>query len=163
MNKYDSRPDTLDHISEVQKNLNLMVSELIIRSQKHDTTKLEEPEKSIFDEVTMKLKGLTYGSEEYTEQLKTMKVALDHHYENNSHYPEHFEGTVEGMTLVDIVEMFCDWSAATHRHDNGDIGKSINHNAERFGYGKVLGQIFVNTAKKFNLGKNNENAKWEEK
>ena len=160
--KYDSREDTEEHIENVEANLFIIVKELRRRARNHDASKLEEPEKPVFDEVTGKLKGLTYGSEEYKEQLKEMKVALDHHYANNRHHPEHFENSVEGMTLVDVIEMFCDWSAATHRHADGDIGKSINHNAERFGYSSTLGKIFVNTAKEYGFGKNCEEAKWEE-
>lgn len=159
--KYDSRKETQAHVAEVRENISKVIYELTNRLAKHDASKLEEPEKPIFDEVTGKLKGLTYGSEEYTKQLKEMKVALDHHYANNRHHPEHFENSVEGMTLVDVIEMFCDWSAATHRHADGDIGKSINHNAERFGYSPTLGKIFVNTAKEYSMGKNYKNAKWE--
>ena len=161
--KYDSREDTEAHIANVRSNiLDVIVADLIQRAAEHDASKLGEPEKPIFDEVTGRLKGLTYGSEEYTEQLKEMKVALDHHYANNRHHPEHFKNRVEGMTLVDIIEMFCDWSAATHRHADGDIGKSINHNAERFGYGSTLGRIFVNTAKEYGMGKNCDEAFWAE-
>ena len=161
--KYDSREDTEEHISNVQDNLDIIVKELRCRAKKHDSSKLGELEKPIFDEVTAKLKGLTYGSEEYKEQLKNMKVALDHHYANNRHHPEHFENGISGMTIVDIIEMFVDWAAATHRHADGDIGKSINHNAERFDYSSDIGKIFVNTAKEYGLGKNCKNAKWEEK
>lgn len=160
--KYDSRNDTKKHIADVRENLSQVIYELTKRLSKHDSTKLESPEKDIFDVVTPKLKGLTYGSEEYSAQLKEMKVALDHHYSHNRHHPEHYENGLEDMTLVDIVEMFCDWSAATHRHDDGDIGRSINHNAKRFGYGKELGKVFANTAKEFGLGKNCEDANWEE-
>jgi len=158
--KYDSRKDTEEHISNVQDNLDIVVKELRCRAKKHDSSKLGEIEKPIFDEVTTKLKGMTYGSQEYSEQLKKMKVALDHHYVNNRHHPEHYENSVEGMTLVDIIEMFVDWAAATHRHADGDIGKSINHNAERFGYSSTLGKIFVNTAKEYGMGKNSQEAYW---
>ena len=160
--KYDSREETEKHIEAVSQNMKVIIDELVTRIEKHDQSKLKEPEKSIFDEATSKLKALTYGSEEYSKQLKEMKPALDHHYKNNRHHPEHFKDGIEGMTLVDILELFCDWSAATHRHANGDIGKSINHNADRFGYGVVLGKILANTAKEYKLGKNSQNAKWKD-
>ena len=44
-------------------------------------------EKELFDKWTPILKTLEYGSEEYKDSLKNLKVALDHHYENNSHHP----------------------------------------------------------------------------
>ena len=51
------------------------------------------------------------------------------------------------MTLVDIVEMFCDWRASSMRNKNGNLLKSIETNAARFRIDSQLEQIFVNTAK----------------
>ncbi len=87
--KYDSSVDTLKHIKRVAQLLTECSTELIRRANKHDDSKLESPEKEIFDEYTPKLKHSTYGSDEYKEFLKGMKVALEHHYEKNSHHPEH--------------------------------------------------------------------------
>jgi hypothetical protein len=58
-----------------------------------------------------------------------------------------------GMTLVDLIEMFCDWCAATERHEDGDIGRSIDVNMKRFGYGETLASIFVNTAQLYGMGR----------
>ena len=54
--------------------------------------------------------------------------------------------TLRGMNLIDIIEMFCDWLAATQRHADGDIMESIEKNQERFGYSDDIRQIFENTA-----------------
>jgi hypothetical protein len=40
--------------------------------------------------------------------------------------------------------------AAVKRHDNGDINKSIEINKDRFGYGSIIENIFLNTAKSIN-------------
>lgn len=53
------------------------------------------------------------------------------------------------MNLIDIVEMFCDWKAATLRQNNGNLLKSIEINAERFNCDEQLKQIFINTARIF--------------
>lgn len=53
---------------------------------------------------------------------------------------------VNEMDLLQIVEMFCDWKAATLRHNNGNLRKSIEHNAGRFGMAEQLENIFENTA-----------------
>ena len=53
------------------------------------------------------------------------------------------------MNLVDIVEMLCDWKAASMRQLNGNLLKSIETNAKRFGYDDQLKHIFMNTAKLF--------------
>jgi len=117
------------------------------RGTDHDRSKLQSPEKEIFDEWTPKLKGTTYGSPEYAEMLKKIKPATDHHYSVNSHHPEHFEDGIRGMSLLDIIEMLVDWKAATLRHADGDIMKSIEINQGRFGYSDELKQIFINTIK----------------
>ena len=46
---------------------------------------------------------------------------------------------------LDILEMLCDWKAATLRHKDGDIRKSIEINQKRFGYSDELKRIFLNT------------------
>lgn len=156
MDEIDSRVETLKHISEVRRMIGLIVSNLTDRGIEHDATKLESPEKEILDRVTPNLKNIDYGSDEYHECMKEMKPMLDHHYKNNSHHPEHWENGIEGMTLVDLVELFCDNAAATYRHDTGNIFKSIEHNKDRFGYGKVLTKILENTARELQMGKGSE-------
>jgi hypothetical protein len=142
---YDSKQDTLDHINMVQALLKPVIAALTLRQLAHDITKLYNPEKAIFDEYTPKLKGTTYGSDEYKGYLAEMKVALDHHYGANRHHPEHFPDGIKGMTLVDLIEMICDWKAATLRHADGDIMRSLEVNQSRFGYSDELKQILKNT------------------
>jgi hypothetical protein len=120
--------------------------ELYARAAEHDKSKMETPEVEIFDEFTPKLKGMTYGSEEYKQCLEAMSPALMHHYQKNPHHPEHYANGILGMSLIDVVEMFCDWLAATKRHDDGDIFKSISINAKRFGYDAFFTSLLRNTA-----------------
>lgn len=142
---YDSTEDTMQHIDTVKRFLRILYRDLGIKGIYHDQSKLREPEKTIFDEYTPKLANSTYGSEEYKEFLKGMGIALEHHYTNNRHHPEHFENGIKGMTLIDLCEMISDWKAATLRHNNGDILKSIDMNQQRFGYTDELKQILINT------------------
>lgn len=144
---YDSRPDTIAHIATVRRFLAVFVKALNERALAHDLSKLAEPEKATFDEFTPKLKGSTYGSEEYKSFLTAMKPALEHHYANNSHHPEHFTDGIRGMGLLDILEMLADWKAATERHADGDLAKSIELNQKRFGYSDELKAILSNTAR----------------
>jgi hypothetical protein len=143
---YDSKPDTLLHIKRVSQLLTEASMELIRRANVHDDSKMQSPEKELFDEFTPKLAGCTYGSNEYVEYLKELKVALDHHYSNNSHHPEHYINGVNGFDLFDLIEMFFDWKAATERHNDGDIFKSIEINKDRFKINEQLCDIFRNTA-----------------
>ena len=137
------------HIKRVNQLLIEAAIELIRRANVHDNSKLESPEKELFDEFTPKLKGTTYGSEEYKKYLKELSVALEHHYENNSHHPEHYENGVNGFDLFDLIEMFFDWKAATERHADGDIMKSIEINKKRFGINEQICDIFRNTVNRY--------------
>jgi len=136
---------TLAHIVEVNRQLHKIIEVLMERGENHDDSKLKDPELEIFTIYTPKLKDTTYGSEEYMTFLKEMKVALDHHYKENSHHPEHYENGIAEMDLVDLVEMVCDWKAAAMRHGDGDIDKSLEINRERFGIDDQLFGILKNT------------------
>jgi hypothetical protein len=147
--------ETRKHQQEVSRLLVKCAQILLERANRHDLSKLEEPERSIFIEYTPKLRGMTYGSDEYKACLEKMNVALKHHYEKNPHHPEYFSGivsdkndlsdSIQCMTLIDITEMLCDWIAATKRHADGDIMKSILINEKRFFIKEQLSEIFRNT------------------
>lgn len=142
----DSRIDTMKHKQRVAQMLTeTAVTELIRRANAHDDSKLKSPEVEVFDEMTPKLAGSTYGSAEYKSFLEKMKPALDHHYANNSHHPEHHNDGVNGMTLFDVMEMLFDWKAASERHDDGEISRSITANARRFNLSHQLVSILRNT------------------
>ena len=139
--------ETQKHIETVRKYIRFMIDKIEMRGVKHDASKLESPEVEVFAEYTPKLNNTTFGSEEYYRNLENMKAALDHHYAANRHHPEHFVNGVNDMTLVDILEMFCDWKASTLRHNDGNLLRSIETNAERFKIDSQLTQILINTAR----------------
>jgi len=145
MSDYDSTQDTKEHINKVRARLQECIGQLEARSWIHDASKLESPEKEAFDEVTPLLRGLTYGSPEYHAGTAKLGEALAHHYANNSHHPEHYADGIDGMTLIDLVEMLCDWKAASERHADGDIARSIEINRQRFAISDQLASILRNT------------------
>lgn len=158
MKPYDSRIDTKKHIERVRELLMDLIQEIDERSENHDLSKLGDIERPIFDEYTPKLKSSTYGSDEYKQFLKEMEVALDHHYKVNKHHPEHHNNGIYDMDLVDLIEMLVDQQAASERHANGSILKSIEINTERFGISDQLVKILLNTLKYFE-GKTREQGK----
>ena len=155
--KYNSEAETRKHIAKVGEYLLGVIQRLTFRITIHDDSKLSEMEKPIFDAMTPKLAKCTYGSKQYKKYLEKMKPALDNHYNTHRHHPEHFmkedryilnlTSAVGCMNLIDVIEMLCDWKAATLRHNNGDIYKSIDLNQKRFGYTNELREILINTAK----------------
>ena len=146
---YDSREDTKTHIKQVRVFTERFAEAIIDRGCYHDFSKLQEPEKSIFDKYTPKLAETTYGSEEYKQYLKEMNVALIHHHSENRHHPEHHDNGIHDMDLVDLIEMLSDWKAATMRHNDGDIMKSIEINQKRFGYDNEIKQLMINTVNNY--------------
>jgi hypothetical protein len=137
---------TFKHIERVRNILNICIKELLDRQELHDQSKLESPEVEVFSEYTSKLANSTYGSEEYKGFLQAMKPALDNHYSKNRHHPEYHPDGVNNMNLLDLIEMICDWKAASERHADGCIKKSIDINSKRFNLSTQLTQILHNTA-----------------
>lgn len=147
---YDSKEDTLAHINKVRDLIEDIENNIILRKIYHDGSKLKSPEKEMYDEFTPKLRGMTYGSDEYKACLEEMGVALKHHYQENTHHPEHFDNGVTGMSLMDLLEMLADWKAASMRHADGDFKKSLEINKERFQISDQLAEIFLNTVREMN-------------
>lgn len=142
----DSRPDTWAHIHKVRGYLSRVIRDLLARANAHDQSKLVGPERDIFDRYTPMLAQTTYGTDEYRGHLAAMRPALEHHYRENSHHPEHYANGIAGMDLLDLIEMVCDWKAASERHVDGNLLDSIEVNAGRFGYDDTVKGILHNTA-----------------
>ena len=142
----ECRYETQKHIEAVRKYIRLFTDKLTTRGVCHDAAKLESPEVELFAEYTPRLAEVGYGTPEYYECLKGLKPALDHHYAAYRHHPEHFAGGIDDMNLIDLAEMFADWKAASERHQDGNLLKSIEINAARFGISDQLKRILVNTA-----------------
>lgn len=139
--------ETYKHVQSVQEKLSIFVKDLVDRGLNHDRSKFEEPELSVFAEHTPELAKTEYGSPAYKELLTKVQVAIDHHYANNRHHPENWANGVDDMTLVDLIEMLCDWKAATERNKNGNIKKSIEINADRYRISPQLRKILDNTVR----------------
>jgi hypothetical protein len=156
---YDSRPETQEHIDRVRYFIGRAQGDLDRRMAEHDASKLVEPELAAFDEATPKLANLTYGSAEYKESLKALGPALQHHFEHNDHHPEHYPMGVNDMSLLSLLEMLCDWRAASERmkQRTDDPAKVANfrvgldHNFDRFGIQPQLAMILINTARELDM------------
>jgi hypothetical protein len=156
---YDSRPETKQHINRVQFFLTKAIENLSNRHIKHDESKLVEPELSAFDIATPKLAQMEFGSEEYKQSLNDLGPALQHHYEYNDHHPEHYQNGIQGMSLMALLEMLCDWRAASERvkqrTDNPEkmvtFESGLAYNQERFNISDDLFQILLNTVRELRM------------
>lgn len=139
---HNSSYDTLEHTLRVSEYISKLIKHLHMRSRHHDDSKLNSPEKVYYDTFNPKLSKAEYGRDEYKALLEKMKPCLEHHYSVNRHHPEYFKNGVDGMTLIDLVEMLCDWKAAADRNGskvNMDINKT------RFNLSDQLCSILKNT------------------
>lgn len=143
----DSRHDTLEHISKVQVRIAEVQANLDDRAARHDRSKLEEPEKSGYDRLVGRLAEVVYGTDEYRAARTEAKDTIAHHYAVNTHHPEHYPNGIAGMSLLDVIEMLCDWKAASERTKQGSIAASLAHNKERFGISDQLASILENTVR----------------
>jgi hypothetical protein len=137
--------ETMRHIERVRDLLGFIIRELTFRAAKHDQSKLEQPEVGILSKARP-LAEMVYDSKEFHESKKTVQKALDNHYANNRHHPEHFADGINDMSLVDLIEMCIDWKASSERHPGGNLLKSIEINRGRFKMSDQLARIFNNTA-----------------
>jgi hypothetical protein len=165
MTRDDMMRETVKHVRRVGNLMLDVIERLSRRAMQHDDSKFSEVEFPAFAAETPGLKELTYGSDEYKAAIKRLGPALDHHQFCNSHHPEYYawdsigqppdfdecvkNGTAFGkMDLLDLIEMLADWKAATERHADGDLRRSIQQNAARFGYGDGTVQLLMQTAER---------------
>lgn len=139
---------TRRHIHRVQHLMYRLTRELQDRCERHDKSKLEEPEKSGFEAMDAE-PYYPYGSPEYFDKLERYRPILEHHYKFNSHHPEHYAGFIGEMDLIDILEMLCDWAS---RRDGLSIDETITlveQQSERFHLPSILSSILLNTLKRY--------------
>jgi len=152
MSDYEGcRAETMTHKALVRALTTRLATRIIDAGKAHDDSKLIAPEMDFFAEHSVKLSKLEYGTPEYHKQLEEIKPAIDHHYGNNRHHPEHYPNGISGMNLVDVIEMLCDWKASSQRYFNGNILKSIDINVKRFNISEDFASVLRNTAELLEL------------
>ncbi len=142
MTDYDCTNDVMEHRKRVAFWISWICDVLKLHTEHHDESKLQPPEKEIFDEFTPKLKTVEFGSPVYKVYLEKMGEGLKHHYKSNPHHPEYFQNGIDGMTMWDVVEMLADWMAATSMKANH---MDLDALQTRFNISPQLRHIIENT------------------
>jgi hypothetical protein len=124
--------DTRTHIALVQEALAEVVGNLRYRAATHDHSKLVRPERTGYKDLLANLATIRYGSPEYAAALAEASETITHHYDHNSHHPQYHAAGILGMSLLDLIEMFCDWYAAGKRTSEGSLVQSLEVNRKRF-------------------------------
>lgn len=117
----------LQHVSMVQALLRKVAHRLLERADAHDLSKLAEDEL----EGMARISQNKLGSPEYVSALSSPVVKL--HWSRNSHHPEHFAQGFKDMSVLDVIEMVCDWKATNIVRGRGYLEweKSVDIMAER--------------------------------
>jgi hypothetical protein len=140
---YDCTQDVLKHRYLVKQSLEWISVNLRLRAVKHDLSKLDDPiEKAMYDEWTPQLRVNKFGSDQYKIALDSMGEGISRHYQNNRHHPEHFPDGIDGMSLIDLVEMLCDWVAVC-RQNGSEL--DLDHAQKRFGMSDQTRRLLQNT------------------
>lgn len=142
---WEHKNQVIEHRKKVKEVIDYICSELQRRAEIHDESKLEDLEAESFAMNTPHLKASEFMSDEYKLVLSNMSGAIKHHYANNRHHPEHFDNGVQGMNLIDVVEMVADWMAASKRQEGGNALKEFSKNKKRFKINKDLSSVIMNT------------------
>lgn len=107
--------------------------ELINRCTIHDNSKFTKEEIYTFINITNK-EGLKNSKAKLSEEYK---LALQIHWKNNSHHPEHYSD-YSLMTEMDIMEMACDWNARSIEYRTNLLEFVEERQNERFHFNESM-------------------------
>lgn len=136
--------DLIDHKQRVAGYMQAIANDLFRRATIHDHSKFSPEEFEAYEQAFPDLQQYAYGTEEFGATLQKIRPAIAHHYAVNDHHPEHFPGGVNHMTLVQLIEMVCDWLAASERSQT-DFAQGLEANKTRFSLEDQLFEVLRNT------------------
>lgn len=120
--------DTRKHQQWVAERLMACAKKLLDRAVTHDASKFSDVERQAYVAPVWELntREVEYGSEEYKALTAQMGAGWEHHKSHNLHHPENAtyncpefaHDPFAAMTLFDLIEMLCDWTAAAKRRGN---------------------------------------------
>lgn len=148
----DHLSDLVDHKARVAGYMQHVANDLFRRASVHDNSKFGPEEFGPYDAAFPELQKYPYGSAELKAVYQSIKPALKHHFEANDHHPEHFERGVNAMNLIQLIEMLCDWLAASERSQTPFM-QGFEMNKERFGLDEQLFEVLRNTVMQIAPGK----------
>jgi hypothetical protein len=119
----------LRHIMTVQVLLRKVARLLLERADQHDLSKLAADELGGMIEIDRIADKKGLNSPEYMAALSGPAIQL--HRSRHSHHPEYHADGVEDMSLLDLVEMVCDWKAANMLRGHPEWRESVEMMADR--------------------------------
>ena len=141
------------HKLRVFQLMSKLSQEVIRRGYDHDFSKFGPEELPHYAASIDEFEQHPYGSDGYHKAKESLGPAVVHHHKHNRHHPEHFDNGVEGMNLVDLMEMLMDWKSATQNHPEkpGDMAISLAMAIGKYKISPQLTQILLNTIADFEM------------
>jgi hypothetical protein len=136
---------TQAHRRRVSEHLSVCQQILSLRAERHDKSKLEEPELGGFVSTQDRWAGVVYGTPEYQTLCDEIAPTIAHHYAHNDHHPEHYERGVSEMNLLQVLEMLCDWMAVSEEKRESVLLK-LPVLIAKHGIGEQLASVLFATA-----------------
>jgi hypothetical protein len=142
--------DLVDHKRRVAGYMQIVANELFRRAATHDNSKFSPEEFEAYDQAFPQFKKYAFGSLEMNAVYESIKPALQHHFQENDHHPEYYEFEadgihgIDGMNLISLIEMVCDWLAASHRSQTG-IKQGLEISKKKYHIDDQLFGIIKNT------------------
>lgn len=129
------------HRCIVSATLRAIAYELMRRADLHDQSKLSLDEFEGFAKINVVGRENEYGSDEYYAALKSVDPnPIPVHYSRNDHHPE-FHDKISDMDFPQLVEMVCDWYAASVAYGRTSFQGSLTVSFDRWEFSE--GQMFL--------------------
>lgn len=165
------------HIGKVQENMDRAIANLTVRAAHHDESKYSPEELGLVVAKPSLDATEHGSAEEKAILQGLKKSLEHHYDNNSHHpeyywfascgacfkdYPRERawskcddcgydifkqDGEVDSMTLLDLIEMVCDWKAAGDMSEGGSFAGSVEYGTERFRLSPQLVSILKNTGK----------------
>jgi hypothetical protein len=101
----------------------LLLSDLEARAKNHDASKWLAPEREAYEYLDWKFycRNNNQLCAYDADTLELIQKGLAHHKKNNRHHPEYHKDQ-NAMSLLDLAEMCCDWTAIAIENGQGFDG-----------------------------------------
>lgn len=124
--------DILRHNGVVSHLLRRLARKLEERADLHDNSKFSLDELEGFIGFKEAARVHPFGTPEYYQAQERFQPTIDLHMSRNSHHPEHYNGNLDRMSLMDFMEMLCDWGGAIAIYGQLDFEKSLEIQQQEF-------------------------------
>ena len=112
------------HIMTVQSRMRAIARRILNRADSHDLSKFAPDELGGMIEIDAIAEESGLNSPQYMEAIKGPAIGL--HRSRHSHHPEFHSDGIKDMSLLDLIEMVCDWKAANQVRGHPEGRQSVN-------------------------------------